>query len=229
MAAARRLGLTLVEVMAGTALLGTLLVAILLPSLAGARRQARRAVCAGNLRELGRFTAFFNADHRDRMPRSTHSAFAHRALPWGYAFYEYATGEPFRSADQSWTDVLNSLYRCPFDRHRKKTQWSYGYNVYFELTAIETGSRSWRIATEIPRPDATVLFGEVGDDSDSAMPDHVMAHFWTQFNAPPEVAQHRHEPDSAYVFVDGHAADVPFHRIFDMSNKKDHWNPAGMP
>lgn len=226
-------GFTLIEVLVVTALIA-LLIAILLPSLAAARRQSFRTGCLANQRELGRFTAFFNADHRDQMPRSLHSAAVHGSLEWqwGLAYYRYSTGRPLTYAlyqGSGWRQLAAGIYRCPFDRRATMPPgvdvWSYGYNVYFELTATETGDRTWRSATQIPRPAATVLFAEVGDNSKPSMADHVMAHFWTKFDAPPEVAMTRHRPDSAYTFCDGRVQNLPFAQMFDRDGERNRWNP----
>jgi len=78
-----------------------------------------------------------------------------------------------------------------------------------------------------------VLFAEVGPiepESGSSgtiddHADHLMAHFWRLYAAPPEVAATRHGQTCGYAFLDGHAADLPFHETFDPDRGIDHWNP----
>lgn len=223
---------TLVELLVVVSILAFLL-AILLPSLRRARNQAKTAICMNHLRELGHFTALFNGENHDRMPRSMHSAFAAGTMPWGYAFYTYAAGKPFVEENENWTRVFNKQYRCPFDRRRQTNAWSYGYNVYYELKSQETGTPwapgpTWRKSASVRRPSETVLFGEVESDTDAAfMPDHLMAHYWVKFHANPELSKDRHEPNSAYVFLDSHTENIPFTKTFDRTIPRDLWNPAG--
>ncbi len=66
-------GFTLIEVLVVVAILA-LLVAVLLPSLAKAREQARTTVCATQLKEYGNATLMYNQDQRDRLPGPIHAA-----------------------------------------------------------------------------------------------------------------------------------------------------------
>lgn len=231
----RRGGFTLVELLVVVAIVG-LLIAILLPSLAAGRRAARETRCLATLRELATCTHLYAAESADVLPRSLHSAgfgFAN-GLPWGYAFTTYLASEPWTTAmrPQTWRDIYTAHYRCPFDDRDLTggTPWSYGYNVYYELTATETGDRTWRQLSDAPHASATVLFGEIGDEDDLLMgpaaPDHVMAHFWSQFAAPPEVVADRHAPRSGYAFLDGHADVLALSDTFDVGLGLDRWNPA---
>ncbi len=65
---ARRRGFTLIELLVVIAVLGVLM-AILLPSLRTAKRQARRTVCGTNLRQLGVAMQGYVGDNQDRYPR----------------------------------------------------------------------------------------------------------------------------------------------------------------
>lgn len=229
-------GFTLIELLVVIAVLG-LLISILLPSLAAARNQARRAVCLANQRELGRCTMMYAGEERDYLPRSLHSAgfgFVN-GHPWGYAFYRFLTGSPWSTAvsKAEWTTVLERNYRCPLDeRERSSTLdvWSYGFNVYYELTPVENPGGPWRQLTRIPHASHAIVFGEVGGPG--GMPiggfgaDHLMAHFWKQYDMPPDVASDRHRPDSAYTFLDGHVETRPLGKVFDVKVGIDLWDPA---
>jgi type II secretory pathway pseudopilin PulG len=198
----------------------SMLIAIMLPSLRSARDSARACQCLSQMAALGKFTAIYADASRDLMPRSQHSAYSAHAAPWGYAFYEYISGAAYTAVDAGWEKVFNREYRCPMDPRR--TRWSYGYNVYFELTAGETGARTWRRYSGVPRASQTVLFAELGNQSSG---DHAMAHFWTQFDSPPEIDAQRHRPATGVVFVDGHAQTQQFDTIFDAALKRDCFNP----
>ena len=222
---------TLIELLVVISI-SALLIGLLLPALNRARTRARVTVCLNRIHQLGLMTIAYNNDHNDVMPRSTHSAFAHRDIPWGYAFYPYYSGKTWVSEDDpSWRKVVETNYHCPLDDRlpvfKNQNVWSYGYNVYFELESDETNNgMTWRIATSIRQPSRTVLFGEMGNPDVPDMADHIMAHFWVQQQSTIEVAMHRHEPDSAYVFLDGHAVNEPFGDTFDLTRGLDLWDPA---
>lgn len=214
-----RCAFTLIELLVVIAVIA-LLIGIMLPALSSSKNRARALVCQTRLRQLAQFTAIYNNDFNDQMPRSLHSALTYHFKPWGYAFYSYVYGRPFVSEDDSWDQLFTGTYRCPFD-DRDGDVYSYGYNVYYDLTKQETGGRTWRRYTDIPVPSATILFADLGWGRD-----HMMAHFWIQFDAPPEVAVNRHKPGEAYAFLDGHVKGLRFHETFDIDRQIDDWNPA---
>ena len=214
---------TLLELLVVLAIVA-LLLSILLPAMSEARREGMRTACLVKTRELGNAVGYFRADNDDRMPRSNHSAFAARAMPWEYALYRYFSGTMFESPDSGWQRVRDESFTCPFDD--RKDRLSYGYNVYYELTEPETKGTVWRVGTRIPHPSTTILFGEL---EDSSATDHVMAHFWVQFNAPAEIEKDRHRPKASYVFVDGHAEERAFEQTYDDALGLDSWNPATAP
>ena len=234
-----RSAFTLIELLVVVSIIA-LLVAVLLPNLQSARNQAKRVACLSKLRELGRFNQFYTDEYDNRFPRSLHSAgFGFQnGLPWGYAFVKYSGTSPWSSSmnESSWAKLLNENYRCGFDRRRAQAggpaYWSYGLNVYFELSVAETGDRTWRLFDQIPRPARTILFAEEGDDSlmTSTTSDHLMAHFWSKYDAPPEVHKDRHRPNAGYAFVDGHVENLKFDKTFekteDEKSSRDNWNPG---
>src|SRR5690554_4373938 len=63
----RRCGFTLIEVLVVVAIIA-LLVAILLPSLARAREQARGAACLSNLQQQGVGFSGYSVDNKSRLP-----------------------------------------------------------------------------------------------------------------------------------------------------------------
>jgi prepilin-type N-terminal cleavage/methylation domain-containing protein/prepilin-type processing-associated H-X9-DG protein len=213
-------GFTLIELLVVIGIIA-ILAAMLLPALASAKSKAVSIQCLNQLRQIGLSTAMYAHDHCDFLPRSTHSAFAHGQQPWALALGPYLGTKAMSKPDAVFTNLFNTLYRCPADR-RPLGEWSYGKNVYPELSSAETGGGTWPRLSQIPRPSATVLYAEKAGGS---MADHFMAHFWTE-GARPEVDQRRHEQKSNYGYCDGHARKHRFEQTFSITNKIDNWNPA---
>lgn len=221
-----RTGFTLIELLVVIAVIA-LLVGILAPSLAAARAMARETKCLTQMRELGKATHFYAGDNNELLPRSTHSAIAYRWRPWGYALCQYLTGAPYTGPGVAWDQAFNGIYRCPQDR-RRDNSWSFGKSVWTELTAEEItdaiakpAPQAYPRLTDVPRPAATVFFGELGSGS---MADHFMAHFW-YMGGEPEVDKHRHGKRSNYVTLDTRSSPAIFDTTFDLARGTDQWYP----
>ncbi len=211
---------TLIELLVVLSIIAVLF-GMLMPALGEARRSAAATRCLAQMRTLAQFAGFYADDYDDHMPRSMHSSYAHRTQPWGYAFSEYARGVPYSSDDASWRALLHGLYRCPLDLSNQT--WSYGFNVYYELSVSETGARTWRLRASIPRPTDTVVFCELNE---STTADHAMAHYWVRYDAPPEIDTRRHGTTTGVAYLDGHAASVPFETVFAVDRGIDAFNPG---
>jgi prepilin-type N-terminal cleavage/methylation domain-containing protein/prepilin-type processing-associated H-X9-DG protein len=207
-------GFTLIELLVVIAIIA-ILAALLLPALARAKESARATQCAGNLRQLGFAVQLFADNNADQLPRSQHSAFAHREMPWERSLAPY-----LGAGTSTWTNLLQGVYHCPTDRRARP--WSYGLNVYYELDANDdyAGSpQTWRRITQLHRPAVTVLFAE-----NSSSTDHIMAHFWFTAAEVADLASDRHQKHANYTFADGHAERLPLERVFDPP-QTDRWNP----
>jgi prepilin-type N-terminal cleavage/methylation domain-containing protein/prepilin-type processing-associated H-X9-DG protein len=213
-------GFTLIELLVVIAIIA-ILAALLLPALGRAKEAASSVQCINQMRQIGLATMMYADDNRGSLPRSSHSAMAYGQLPWGYSLVPYVRNKSFTVPDPGWTNLFNGLYRCPKDL-RRGSDWSYGKNVYPELSAAETGGPTWPRIEVMPRPVATVLYAE---KLGSSMADHFMAQFWAD-GGTPEVDQHRHLKRSNYAFCDGHAARHRFEDTYDPSKQIDNWNPA---
>ncbi|HEY5910437.1 MAG TPA: prepilin-type N-terminal cleavage/methylation domain-containing protein [Verrucomicrobiae bacterium] len=208
---------TLIELLVVIAIIA-LLASMLLPALARAKDSARGSQCLSQMRQLGLAVRLYADEHSDEFPRSQHSAFAFSQLPWGRAI-----APQLGASENRWTNLLAGVYHCPADQ--RPAAWSYGQNVYFELTPDTddyTGSpRTWRRTASVPKPVATILQAE-----NLSGADHIMPHFWLSLQDASDVASRRHKNRSNYNFADGHAAAVRLLTTYNPTNCVDLWNPS---
>jgi prepilin-type processing-associated H-X9-DG protein len=64
-------------------------------------------------------------------------------------------------------------------------------------------------AKGMPKPAATILFGENGSSAD-----HIMAHFWMAPSDAEDVDAKRHRQKANYASADGHGQLLPFARTY---------------
>jgi prepilin-type processing-associated H-X9-DG protein/prepilin-type N-terminal cleavage/methylation domain-containing protein len=235
---------TLVELLVVVSIIA-LLVAILLPSLRGARDQAKMTACLSNMRQMGVASAMYADDNQDFYPMTAHGS---QLGVW------VRTLQPY---------VGNTLvYRCPADR---STDWysaqdspaqqllndrraSFAINIYFspelepplgapDPTPLYGFIRRGKVA----RPAATVHYAELIDtEGFKSFADHIHADQWLpnpltgMATSKPEesVAEKRHRGKSNYTFADGHAETLVFKQTFELDETGekalvDQWNPRG--
>jgi prepilin-type processing-associated H-X9-DG protein/prepilin-type N-terminal cleavage/methylation domain-containing protein len=237
-----RRAFTLVELLIAVSIIA-LLIAVLVPSLRGARAQAKQAVCLSNMRSIGLATSMYADENLDRYPLSAHHS---QDALWLRSLQPYAGN--------------TLLFRCPSDR---SADWfdprdsaaeqivndrkaSYGINIYF----------SPELAPPPGAPDPTPLYGYVrrglvkrairavhfGEFVQTSgmqtYSDHIHADQWlpnaltgVPLSAPEdEIAMERHRGRANYTFADGHAETLAFEETFewDEATSKvitDFWNP----
>ncbi len=195
----------------------SVLVALLLPALSRSREAARSGACASHQRQIGLAAGQYADEMDDRFPRSQHSAFARRELPWGRALAPY-----LGSDTNQWNKLLAGVYHCPTDA--RAGSFSYGQNVYFELGPAddyEGKPDTWRRRGDVPQPVVTVLYAENASEAD-----HIMPNFWSGVADAADVDYRRHAGRANYTFVDGHVESLPFDAIYDPPRGLDRWHPA---
>ncbi len=167
--------------------------------------------------------------NQGRFPRSSHSALAYREPAWGRRIAIYL--DPTYTAQPGPLPVgfAGGVYRCPEDDRDDPLVWHYGKNVWFELSAGETGDLVGELSgptyprlASIPSTSRTVLVGELLSGSGA---DHMMAHFW-RIGGEVEVDVDRHRGVSNFLWVDGHVSPESFTDTFDWDKQLDRWDPG---
>jgi len=185
-----RRGFTLIELLVTIAIIAVL-IAILFPSLGGARALSRAARCLSNQRQLGLAWAAYSVDARDRvMPlaywRQREIGTGPQVFWWG-THGTAAIGPDFsRGFVAPYLDAAlaaGSVLECPNQPLGSYTAQgpaqlptsTYGYNGYYLSPLMtpgwgsEIGFRPWRRAFEISRPSELLVFADallpVGDEA----------------------------------------------------------------
>jgi prepilin-type N-terminal cleavage/methylation domain-containing protein/prepilin-type processing-associated H-X9-DG protein len=217
---APRAGFTLIELLVVIAIIA-ILAALLLPALGRAKECAKGVQCLNHMRQISLATRLYADENEDLFPRSQHSAFANRQLPWERAL---APLLGVSGGTTAWTNLLQNLYHCPNDK--QPGHLSYGWNYYFEVGAEDDypgKPQTWRKVSQIPRPPGTIIYAEVSVAADHVMPG---LSWLTVADAENEVASQRHVKKSSFAYVDGHAAARELRSTFDPAKQLDSWNPS---
>ena len=125
--ARRRRGFTLVELLVVIGIIA-LLIAILMPSLARSREQAKRIQCMSNLRQICLATLQYTTDNKGWFPRAAASGTADDDWLW------WQTGRDVNRAPLvqylSGAQVFNpDLFRCPSDNLESHKSYPYSYSM----------------------------------------------------------------------------------------------------
>lgn len=190
-----------------------LLIALFMPSLARARRQAKATMCLSNMRGLGIAVHVYANNNHDHLVTA---ALGHSSDP---------------NPQGAWINTLREEYgselllRCPSD---ESPYWdtplppdglfrrvSYATNWY--TVAPVGGAGPYDRFGVFRRPGSTIYIVDLAEDGAYAVYDHVHPETW--FSNPgtlagQQVALDRHLGRSNYAFIDGHAEPLTFEQTY---------------
>ncbi len=116
-------GFTLIELLVVVAIIA-LLLAILLPSLAKAREQARRAVCLSNLHQFGSAFSLYSADHKQLLPMVGYDIFKYYMK---HGHERVNTGVLY---DRRYAGEVLDIFFCPSNPVMPRGTWMLNGNNY---------------------------------------------------------------------------------------------------
>ena len=239
----RHRGFTLVELLVVLGII-TVLIAILVPTLSGARKSAQRTACLSNMRQLGNSLTLFTIEHRGYLPKAWYNdginygdmsseRWGYRDPMWGW---DYVLQRYIRNKD---------VFRCPSDEGgTTRGLWNDGYaglpdkpdadNIPASYRMNLSDYVSWGIALKIfkiPKPAQAIYLLEGTPGLPVPMDNWHHVATWEGIgptsagghvgkNYTQNVAYNRHNKGANYVFADGHAEWMLW---------KDTWQPVGAP
>ncbi len=160
-------GFTLVELLVVIGII-SVLIAMLLPALNKARRQAKAVACASNLRQLGlAFQMYLQDNHNSYPPRmwrnSPSPAQWYNPNTWvGSGIYWFDLIED--KLGKTYATSTGIEFRCPehetFVWGKSTNQLSYGYNYYGDGTVAGWSGLNTVRASDVKDPPHTILLGD---------------------------------------------------------------------
>lgn len=191
----RRRGFTLLELLVVVAIIGTVM-AILLPALNKVRSQAKRTMCASNLKQVGVGLRSYLSESKDRLP---YASFMPSLGP-----FPLSTKNPIYIAEILETHVGDEprVFRCPLDDNGDRRPAPNNGKTYFESEKSSYEYR-WQFAGRTTAEVAARIERRVGEP----IPDNtiwIMRDYDNFHGKGGSVGARR------YLYGDGHVTDYEF-------------------
>lgn len=220
---------TLIELLVVISIIAVLM-AVLMPSLNRARKQAQKIACQSNLRQIGIALQTYLPDSGYRLPPSS----CH-----------------IRDPNEHWLRVLTRytkeklLFRCASDKDKEFVDWSKPLNqqknARYSSFAVNglldpihyrygVGPNRYNCVNSIRRPMSCIWISEAPDTDSFRLADHIHPETWegSVDYAKQYVAWDRHQGVSHYLFADGHVEGLKFEQTYEYPGICN-WYPETAP
>jgi prepilin-type N-terminal cleavage/methylation domain-containing protein/prepilin-type processing-associated H-X9-DG protein len=202
---------TLIELLVSITIIA-LLIALLLPSLGGARRAASGAVCQSNIRQMMTAAISYTIDHDETLPAaSSYNDGGHGS--WFFQLADYLTTDV--SAIATCPDDQSPHWDTPYQGNGHTRRTSYASNFY--LSGRLTGFERCNKFAAAARPAHTIFPAELAETGEYATSDHFHPELWLvdpETESAKQLSLYRHGGKANWGHLDGHAETLSREEVY---------------